>query len=956
MSNSATPTVVTRDSNNTFAPTGLADLAEPLASSKTDYHTTLPGQLYAPLISDADTGRTFLTQFPDISNDIKGDSKLAIFLNKHGASAARTPADEAAPDFEEMHKIYDKGRPHFDDDAKAADGLMHAGFTAAATFALLKTYTSNKELRDDLAKHGVLVEGEKGLERSPDVRVSQGVGGVGGGYVPYGVYTPTQVEEGSVASEAPSSTPTEEGRAPQETAAGQTEDVASLAAQHATSQQLLLLADQRTLDAQRAEEVQRDMVAKQQKALVEVSAERAGAMQRLEAQAAESERRLAEMAAASDLKTAQAGREAAVAIEAAHRASAELAAKLEQSKAAFDAGVKAQVKIALEMLAADEDNIPASTVAVVPTVKTTVLAATTALSPTSIEALSIMRDTGEMCNVAGEFAEQLVRNSVAQRPACEAVLIEAADGTKATLLTLLTKTGCTLGKEELQAAWTAALQVASLQSLRPDKGTAVLTVYDRAPGTALARAEVAHSNFPMPDFLNVVSRREAPGGGMEQYSEVKWQLLVSGTSSAKSAMKARLIDLAAPGFLTGKLPTADGAQVLWRHYVAVRSMFLNRLAEVYLFALLQGSSVLISLTRLQERLVTALLAAPQLKQAKTEINNEVVVSLDTQPEVNDSLCRLIHVVDAVFVPANILSPYQDWGHLRIVPGESSIASYLKQLRASAVTVFRDQPQREIEIMRAFRQELSRIIQCDHTDQTTVRAVIDRFITGKSPTSENLETALMVDMSAGTAIVKALHNKRGRAETFVANAESPRESKSGAPAADVAAAAESPDAGLGAKLDALISKLTVATAAREEQTSAETYAAAMRERVVKGPLDLVRIVAEGLMPEIVPAASLHAAGWRGDPNECTFCHLMRPAPWARSYRSKQDYKQIHGCDPFDRGTARRIAPDEAMLHSEAYCPTAWKYYNTLAKEGDLSVAWACVPIETAEYARRVATSV
>ena len=147
MSNSATPTVVTRDSNNTFAPTGLADLAEPLASSKTDYHTTLSGQSYAPLTSAADIGRTFITQFPDIANNSKGDSKLAIFLNKYGSSAARAPADEAAPDFEEMYKIYDTGRFQFDDDAKAVDGLMHAGFTAAATFALLKTYKSNKELR-----------------------------------------------------------------------------------------------------------------------------------------------------------------------------------------------------------------------------------------------------------------------------------------------------------------------------------------------------------------------------------------------------------------------------------------------------------------------------------------------------------------------------------------------------------------------------------------------------------------------------------------------------------------------------------------------------------------------------------------------------------------------------------------------------------------------------------------
>ncbi len=32
---------VTRDYNNTLAPTGLADLAEPLASSKADYHNAM---------------------------------------------------------------------------------------------------------------------------------------------------------------------------------------------------------------------------------------------------------------------------------------------------------------------------------------------------------------------------------------------------------------------------------------------------------------------------------------------------------------------------------------------------------------------------------------------------------------------------------------------------------------------------------------------------------------------------------------------------------------------------------------------------------------------------------------------------------------------------------------------------------------------------------------------------
>jgi hypothetical protein len=38
MSSSASPTVVTRDPNTVFAPTGLAHLAEPLASSKTVYY------------------------------------------------------------------------------------------------------------------------------------------------------------------------------------------------------------------------------------------------------------------------------------------------------------------------------------------------------------------------------------------------------------------------------------------------------------------------------------------------------------------------------------------------------------------------------------------------------------------------------------------------------------------------------------------------------------------------------------------------------------------------------------------------------------------------------------------------------------------------------------------------------------------------------------------------------
>ncbi len=60
-------------------------------------------------------------------------------------------------------------------------------------------------------------------------------GGVGRSYVPYGQYprgyTPTLVEDGSVASEVPSSNSTKEGRAPQETEAQQAEDVAALAAQ-----------------------------------------------------------------------------------------------------------------------------------------------------------------------------------------------------------------------------------------------------------------------------------------------------------------------------------------------------------------------------------------------------------------------------------------------------------------------------------------------------------------------------------------------------------------------------------------------------------------------------------------------------------------------------------------------------------------------------------------------------
>jgi hypothetical protein len=308
----------------------------------------------------------------------------------------------------------------------------------------------------------------------------------------------------------------------------------------------------------------------------------------------------------------------------------------------------------------------------------------------------------------------------------------------------------------------------------------------------------------------VVSRRSTPGGGMGPYSQERWQQLVLGTSSNKSAMKARLSDLSAPGFLKARLPTTDGAQVMWRHYVAVRSTFLAGMAEVYLFSLLHGSSVLIALTRLQDRLITSLLAAPQLTQSKSEINNEVFVSLDTPPEVTASLGRLVHIVDAAFVPLNILSPYQDWGHLRVVAGESSIASYLKQLRSASVLVFRDDHQREEEVMRAFRQELARILDSHDTDQTTVRAVVDRFITGKNPKSESLETALAQDLSAGTAIVRAL-TKRGRAETFVAGAEAARGSKSVTPAADVAAAAERSEAGFGAKLDALISKLAAANA-------------------------------------------------------------------------------------------------------------------------------------------------
>ena len=87
-------------------------------------------------------------------------------------------------------------------------------------------------------------------------------------------------------------------------------------------------------------------------------------------------------------------------------------------------------------------------------------------------------------------------------------------------------------------------------------------------------------------------------------------------------------------------------------------------------------------------------------------------------------------------------------------------------------------------------------------------------------------------------------------------------------------------------------------------------------------------------------------------DCTFCKALRPNPWTKEYDSKLAYKAEHGCDPWAVGAGtRRIQRDEALMHTEMFCPSAWAYYNALAsKTPDL--ACTAEPIEADELARRL----
>ncbi len=105
--------------------------------------------------------------------------------------------------------------------------------------------------------------------------------------------------------------------------------------------------------------------------------------------------------------------------------------------------------------------------------------------------------------------------------------------------------------------------------------------------------------------------------------------------------------------------------------------------------------------------------------------------------------------------------------------------------------------------------------------------------------------------------------------------------------------------------------------------------------------------------------MHAAAWRGDPKEGGFCKHMRAVPWVKAYESRGAYKAEHGSEPFGASATRRMEPDEALKHSEAYCPTAWRHYQDAVKKMPVNqqaeMMWLITPLDEAVYAQRQANA-
>jgi hypothetical protein len=167
-------TNVVRDFNNTTTSDYGASDGARSAPIDTRYDTTLLGQSNAPPIEDyALDGRNIEKQIGTPPQAGARHSKLTAYFK--GNTATRTLGEQVIV-FEQLAGALYTGqvgyddlgsRPAYQDDMTAVDALWAAGCSGADIIAVLKLYSSNKEMVDDLKHHGLLAEGKAGVALSP---------------------------------------------------------------------------------------------------------------------------------------------------------------------------------------------------------------------------------------------------------------------------------------------------------------------------------------------------------------------------------------------------------------------------------------------------------------------------------------------------------------------------------------------------------------------------------------------------------------------------------------------------------------------------------------------------------------------------------------------------------------------------------------------------------------------
>ena len=474
---------------------------------------------------------------------------------------------------------------------------------------------------------------------------------------------------------------------------------------------------------------------------------------------------------------------------------------------------------------------------------------------------------------------------------------------------------------------------------------------------------------------------------VQQNAHALWVSLLKGSPCTKMAVKQQMQSDFVPARI-GHLAAND-----WEGWLLQRPILQQNIGEQFICNVLSGSSLISSLAMVKGLVQRAMATTPALHAETTAINNELSVAASSLLAIDDSLCRLLDILDAVFIPPSILDTTTVWDAKRLTVETSSLAAFLNELIGMAFRLWGgDADKQKAEIKRKLFSSVSTALKDPVFDATVLKGAFDQIIrtfydTPGPQDPADLKSKLASNLSYGTAALaskEARSDTRRRRDAFPAGGECTAEtaalqSKALENSAQALAAMKKEMGAMQAQVNSLAN--TSATEKVDEQifppgSFTGSYAAwqgrgggrggfggggrggggkggGERKRYVLGFLDIARVCKAGLLPANLKPEDLPPLHVKVG-LQCPVCLLLRRIKWKREWLDTQAYFDEFKSPPWGPTSTRRIENDECIMHTIDHCPPLWEFLGQVAVDTPDN-AWVIEPLPHEEGLRRIAES-